>query len=218
MAIHFPRTGHHKNMPWLPCLLLIQMDWSPGVVQRVVSCFTQKMDGNVIMLLTPGKEIPPLKLLLMAEIMQQIIIGSLPHDLRWLLHLRGWFFSPHRNARRYSYLTVDRRITPFTVGGQGTWDLWFVTRWNESPPICKTGSLKIIWKQQFGPIEYPKSDCIGGVSFADTWPCEPRKMSETESVAQTRKNYTVNKSGNMQTSRFWIDALSSKNDCSSAAA
>ena len=106
---------------------------------------------------------------------------------------------------------------------------WNVVFWNlgplvrnlggtNHPLICKTGSLKIIWKQQFGPIEYPKSDCIGGVSFADTWPCEPRKMSQTESVAQTRKNYTVNKSGNIQTSRFWIDAFSSKNDCRSAAA
>ena len=48
--------------------------------------------------LTPGKEIPPLKLLLMAEIMQQIIIGCFSHDLRWLLHLPGWFFLPKRNA------------------------------------------------------------------------------------------------------------------------
>ena len=54
--------------------------------------FHQKMDGISLCGLPPGKEIPPLKLLLMmlmAEIMQQIIIGSFSHDLRWL-------FSPPR--------------------------------------------------------------------------------------------------------------------------
>ena len=75
--------------------------WSRSTSHEWFHVSPKRWMGMSLCGLTPGKEIAPLKLLVMAEIMQHIIIG---------------FSSPTETpstatARKFSYLTVDRRIT-----------------------------------------------------------------------------------------------------------